>query len=57
MFLGSASKPRWTVSPSLTAKPVATVLVVGPQNHLLEFPGLVLKTDSCGLMIWPTKSP
>jgi hypothetical protein len=27
-FLGSASKPRSTVSPGLASKPVATVLVV-----------------------------
>jgi hypothetical protein len=36
-FLGLASKPRSTVSPGLASKPVATVLVVGPQNHSLEF--------------------
>jgi hypothetical protein len=55
-FLGLASKPRSTVSPGLTSKPVATVLVVWSQNHSLGFPGLDLKTDSCGLMIWPIKS-
>jgi hypothetical protein len=47
-FLGSASKPRSTVSPDLALKPAATVLVVWPQNHSLGFPGLCLKTDSCG---------
>jgi hypothetical protein len=57
MFLGSASKPRSTVSISLASKSVATVLVVWPQNHLLRFPGLGLKTGSCGLVIWPTKLP
>jgi hypothetical protein len=31
-FLGSALKPRSTVSPSLAPKPVATVLLVWPQN-------------------------
>jgi hypothetical protein len=48
-FLGSASKPRLTVSPGLTSKPeamvspsfaskpVATIPVVWPQNHSLEF--------------------
>jgi hypothetical protein len=56
-FLNSASKPRSTVSLGLTSKPVATVLVVWPQNHSLGFPGLDLKTGSCGLVIWPTKSP
>jgi hypothetical protein len=56
MFLGSASKPRSMVSPGLTSKLVATVLVVWPQNHSLGFLGLGLKTGSCGLVIWPTKS-
>jgi hypothetical protein len=56
-FLGLASKPRSTASPSLASKPVATVLVVCAQNHSLGFPGLGLKTGSCGLVIWPTKSP
>jgi hypothetical protein len=55
-FLSSASKPRSTVSPGLTSKLVATVLVVWPQNHSLGFLGLGLKTGSCGLVIWPTKS-
>jgi hypothetical protein len=55
-FLGLASKLRSTVSPKLATKPMATVLVVWPQNHLLGFPGLGLKTDSYGLVIWPTKS-
>jgi hypothetical protein len=57
MFLSLASKPRLTVSPSLASKPMAMVLMVWPQNHLLRFPGLGLKTSRCGLMIWPTKSP
>jgi hypothetical protein len=55
-FLGSASKPRLRISPSLASKLVTTVLMVCPQNHSLGFPGLGLKTDSCGLVIWPTKS-
>jgi hypothetical protein len=54
-FLGLASKPRLTVSPSLASKPMATVLVVWPQNHSLGLPDLGLKTSSCGLVIWPTK--
>jgi hypothetical protein len=56
-FLGLASKPRSMVSPGLASNPVATVLVVLPQNHSLRFPGLGLKTGSCSLVIWPTKSP
>jgi hypothetical protein len=55
-FLGSASKLRSTISLSLASKPVTTVLVVWPQNHSLGFSGLGLKTGSCGLVIWPTKS-
>jgi hypothetical protein len=53
----SASKPRMTISPGLTSKPVATVLVFWLQNHSLEFPDLDLKTGSCGFMIWPIESP
>jgi hypothetical protein len=56
-FLGLASKPRSMVSPGLASKPVATVLVVWHQNHSLGFSSLGLKTGSCGLVIWPTKSP
>jgi hypothetical protein len=56
-FLGSASKPWSTVSSGLASKPVATVLVVWPQNHSLGFLGLGLKTSSCSFVIWPTKSP
>jgi hypothetical protein len=41
----------------LASKPVATVLVVQPQNRSLGFNGFILKTGSCGLVIWPTKSP
>jgi hypothetical protein len=37
------SKPRSTVSPGLTSKPVATVVMVWPQNHSLRFPDLDLK--------------
>jgi hypothetical protein len=56
-FLSLTSKLRSTVSLGLTSKPVATTLVVWPQNHSLGFPGLGLKTSSCDLVIWPTKSP
>jgi hypothetical protein len=53
----SASKPVATVSPGLDSKPMAIILVVWPQNHSLKFHGLGLKTSSCSLVIWPTKSP
>jgi hypothetical protein len=43
-YLGLASKPRSMVSPDLSSKPVATVLMVCSQNHSLGFPGLGLKT-------------
>jgi hypothetical protein len=50
-FFGSASKSRSTVSPGLALKSVATVLMVWPQNHSLEFSYLCLKIGSCGLVI------
>jgi hypothetical protein len=56
-FLSLTSKLRSTVSLGLASKPVATALVVWPQNYSLGFPGLGLKTGSCDLVIWPTKSP
>jgi hypothetical protein len=40
MFLGSVSKLRLTVSPSLALNPMTTVPVVWPQNHLLRFLGV-----------------
>jgi hypothetical protein len=55
-FLGSASKPRLMVSPSLASKLVAMVLVVWPQNHSLGFPGLGLKTTHLGFPVWASKS-
>jgi hypothetical protein len=66
---GLASKPAVTVFSRLASKSVATVFsnlaskpVVGflvePQNQGGEgFPGLGLKTDSFGLVIWALKSP
>jgi hypothetical protein len=66
-FLSLASKLVATVSPGQTSKsvamvssgpvlkPVATVLVVWPQNHSLKFSGLDLKISSCGSVIFPTK--
>jgi hypothetical protein len=56
-FLSLASKPRSMVFPGLASKSVVTVLVFWPQNHSLGFPILILKTDSCGLVIWLTKPP
>jgi hypothetical protein len=56
-FLGLASSPKSMVFPGLASKPVATVLVVWPQNHSLGFLSSGLKTGSCGLVIWPIKSP
>jgi hypothetical protein len=56
-FLSLASKPSSMVSPDLASKPMVTTLVVWPQNHSREFSGLGLKTSSCGLVIWSTKSP
>jgi hypothetical protein len=38
VFLGLASKPRLTISPSLASKLGSMVLVVWPQNHSLGFP-------------------
>jgi hypothetical protein len=46
-----------TVSPSLASKSVV-VFLVEPQNQGGGgFPGLGLKTDSSGLVIWSSKSP
>jgi hypothetical protein len=64
-----ASKPAATVFASLALKLVATVFpglaskpmvdfLVEPQNQGGGgFPGLGLKTDSSGLVIWDSKSP
>jgi hypothetical protein len=56
-FLGLASKQRLTVSPGLASKSMFTLHVIWPQNHSLGFHSLGLKTGSCSLVIWPTKSP
>jgi hypothetical protein len=55
-FLSLPSKLRSTISSNLASKPVATVLVVWSQNHSHGFLDLGIKTDSCGLVIWSTKS-
>jgi hypothetical protein len=43
-FLGLVLKPRLTVSPDLASKPVATILVVWPQNTRSGFPVLASKS-------------
>jgi hypothetical protein len=56
VFAGLASKPVATVSPGLASKPVVGFLVE-PQNQSGGgFPGLGIKTDSSGLVIWASKS-
>jgi hypothetical protein len=58
VFSSLASKLVATISPGLTSKPVVGVLVVEPQNQGGGgFPGLDLKTDRSGLVIWASKSP
>jgi hypothetical protein len=52
-FLGLPSKPRSTVSPGLTSKPVATVLVVWPQNHSLGFWFGLQNQVGYGLLVTP----
>jgi hypothetical protein len=52
-----ASKLVVTVSPGLASKPTVGFLVE-PQNQSGGgFPGLGLKTDNSGLVIWVSKSP
>jgi hypothetical protein len=56
VFAGLASKPVTTVSPGLASKP-AVGFLFEPQNQGGGgFPGLNLKTDSSGLVIWASKS-
>jgi hypothetical protein len=65
---GLASKPAATVFSSLASKLVATIspglasklvvsFLVEPHQGGGGFPGLGLKTDSSGLVIWTSKSP
>jgi hypothetical protein len=68
VFAGLASKPVATVFASLASKLVVTVshslvskptvgFLVEPQNQCGRgFPGLGLKIDNSGLMIWVSKS-
>jgi hypothetical protein len=56
VFSDLATKSVATISPGLALKPVVDFLVE-PQNQDGEgFPVLCLKTDSCSLMIWVSKS-
>jgi hypothetical protein len=66
VFTGLASKPVATVfsslavatvSPDLGSKPVVGFLVEPQNQGGGGFFGLGLKTDSSGLVIWPSKSP
>jgi hypothetical protein len=54
---GLASKPAATVSLGLASKLVVVFLVEPRNQGSGGFPGLGLKTDSYGLVIWASKSP
>jgi hypothetical protein len=41
----------------LASKPLGRFSLVWHQNRWDGFFGLYLKTDNCGLVIWPSKSP
>ena len=57
-FLGLASKPRSTVSSSLTSKPVAMVYQwIGLKTTGTVCQWFGLKITGTGLVIWITKSP
>jgi hypothetical protein len=51
-----ASKLVATVSPGLASKLVVSFLVEAQNQGGGGFPGLGLKTDSSGLVIWSSKS-
>jgi hypothetical protein len=55
VFSSLASKLVATVSPSLASKPVVGFLVEPQNQGGGGFPGLGLKTDSSGLVIWTSK--
>jgi hypothetical protein len=57
VFSSLASKLVATVSPGLASKPVVGFLVEPQNQGGGGFPGLGLKTDSFGLVIWASKSP
>jgi hypothetical protein len=56
-FSSLALKLMATVSPGLTSKPAMGFLVELQNQGGGGFPGLSLKTDSSGLVIWASKSP
>jgi hypothetical protein len=57
VFSRLASKLVMMVSPGLASKPVIGFLVEPQNQGGGGFPGLGLKTDSFGLVIWAPKSP
>jgi hypothetical protein len=57
VFASLASKLVVTVFPGLASKPVVGFLVELQNQGGAGFPGLGLKTDSSGLVIWTLKSP
>jgi hypothetical protein len=57
VFSNLASKLVATVSPGLASKPVAGFLVEPQNQGGGGFPNLGLKTGSCSLVIWASKSP
>jgi hypothetical protein len=57
VFSSLSSKLVVTVSPGLASKPVVGFLVEPQNQGGGGFPGLGLKTDSSGLVIWASKSP
>jgi hypothetical protein len=52
VFSSLASKLVATVSPGLASKPVVAFLVEPQNQGSGGFPGLGLKTDSSGLVVW-----
>jgi hypothetical protein len=57
VFTNLTSKLVATVSLGLASKPVVNFLVEPQNQGGGGFPGLGLKTDSSGLVIWASKSP
>jgi hypothetical protein len=57
VFSSLALKLLAAVSPGLTSKPVVGFLVEPQNQGGAGFPGLVLKIDIFGLVIWKSKSP
>jgi hypothetical protein len=57
VFSSLTSKLVVMVSPGLASKLVVGFLVEPKNQGGGEFPGLGLKTDSFGLVIWASKSP